>query len=210
MTTPPWKWWDRSRVLISQVRSVTGDLERDTLLAALVAIEHRMGHRRGWDQPARLWTLHLADVDSGAIEARTMPPRTWQSGHHRNPADALMAHAARLPDPPAGAPMVRFADSPDGLAGVAFMAEGFSVPPALLTAEQRTRAADGERVALDHPERTEIRTLTAVDINGRVYHVQRFRDEDPTARTQDTDRGRVPWALGRIAAQFRPTERKES
>ena len=59
---------------------------------------------------ARLWTLHLADIDSDAVEIRPVPSRAWQAGA-RNPVEDLVTTAARLPVPPADLARLPFADA---------------------------------------------------------------------------------------------------
>lgn len=197
----PWERWDRAKVHFVPPVSETGDRERDALLAALAGIEFREGERRGWDKHPRLMTMHLADIDSAAIEVRIVPGHVWQSGQS-NPADDLMARASKIPAP-GQMPLRAFADSPDGFCGLAFLFEGWSVHPDRYTPEQMARAQAGERLNYAHPDRVECRFVAAVDINGRVYHVFRARGEEPKSRTIDTDQGRIPWALGRIVSKLR-------
>ncbi|MCU1671057.1 MAG: hypothetical protein JWP40_3984 [Blastococcus sp.] len=200
-TRRPWARWDRAKVVFAPPVSDTGDRDRDALLAALAAVEVREGERRGWDKHPRLMTLHLADIDSCAIGVRIVPTHIWRSGQ-RNPADDLMLRADKIPAPRTD-PFRAFADSPDGFCGMAFMSEGWSVHPDQYTPDQLARANAGERVNHTHPDRVECRFVTAVDINGRVYHVFRVRGEEPKTRTLETDKGRLPWALGRIASNLR-------
>ncbi|MFI7467512.1 hypothetical protein [Nonomuraea sp. NPDC049646] len=201
--THPWPGWDRHQVQVRDVEPVTGHLERDTLLAALVSVEARLGERRGWNQPPRLWTLHLPHLGQARIDLYVIPRRLWNPRGH--PVDDLLTYAARMPRPRDGLPVVDFADSPGGFCGLAMMTEGYGVDQEHLTAQEMDRARAGERVALNHPDRAEIRCVTAVDINAYTYHVQRFRGQEPTRRVLDNGRGRVPSALGRITAALRPT-----
>lgn len=205
-TTPPivsaWRRWQRHYIHLTAGDRAGGDSGQDTLLAALTAVETRMGERRGWDQKPRLWTLHLPDMDLPCLHLRVMPEHLWRGPGH--PIDGLVNYAARLPDPRPGLPEAAFADSPDGFCGVAFMSEGYAVAPQDLTPQEMDRIHAGERLTLTHPARREIRTVAAADINGRIYHVQRFRGEQPTRRITTADRGYIPWALGRIAAHLRP------
>ncbi|MFF8610885.1 hypothetical protein ACF06X_33805 [Streptomyces sp. NPDC015346] len=197
--------WERRKVLFHDPVNLTGDSERDALACALQAIEAREGERRGWDQPPRLWTLHLADIDTGAVELRVVPPREW-AGTARNPADSLSSWALSFPEPGPVAPL-RFADSGDGFAGVAFMTEGYTAPDdAPEDPEEMARRAAGERTFLTRPDRVEVRMITAVDINGHSYMLRRLRGRQPEiVATGDHEgaagdsRGRVPHALSRIA-----------
>jgi hypothetical protein len=72
--------YGRRQVLYGQWEKITGDAERDALIRALRAIEQREGERRGWDRPARLWSLYLADIDASAVELQEVPPRRWMTG----------------------------------------------------------------------------------------------------------------------------------
>ncbi|MER5354666.1 hypothetical protein ABT093_30585 [Kitasatospora sp. NPDC002551] len=204
---------ERRTVLFGEPVAATGDAERDALATAVKAIEAREGERRGWDQPARLFALHLAHIDSGAIELRVIPPRLWTGGH-RNPADGLSAWAMRFPEPAAVEPLA-FADSPDGFAGVAMMYEGWAAPDGTeLSAQDRARRALGERTFKERADRVEVRMVTAVDINGHSYLLRRLRGRDAelatTAAGAESDvhdmaelRGRLPHALGRLAHAVR-------
>ncbi|MDH6130358.1 hypothetical protein [Kitasatospora sp. GP82] len=202
---------ERRRVLFGEPERITGNAEQDALATALRAIEAREGERRGWDQPPRLFALHLADIDSGAIELRVVPPRLWAVPGHRNPADALAAFAARFPEPEAVGHLA-FADSPGGFAGLAQMHEGWAAPDdAEESAEERARRAAGERTYKDRPDRLEVRLVIAVDINGHSYLLRRIRGGEAemvsTAATDDRHisqaRGRVPHALGRLVHAVR-------
>jgi hypothetical protein len=192
---------EKKRVLLGEWEDVTGDRERDGLICAVRAIERREGERRGWDQPARLWTLHLADIDSDAVEIRPVPGQAWRRGRG-NPVDDLLTVAVTLPEPPAELPAVRFADCGDGLAAVAFMYEAWAAPDESLTAEQRRRAEAGERVRAESPDRVEMRGVVVVDVNGQRYSLERLRDREPRLRVEGADesefRGRLFQALQRI------------
>ena len=169
---------ERKRVLLGEWADVTGDGERDGLICALGAVERREGERRGWDQPPRLWTLHLAHIDSGAVEIRPVPGRAWRQGT-RNPVEDLVMTAGQLAIPPIDLQPLRFADAPDGIAAVALMSEGWTVAPEHVTdAERRLRAA-GHRTNATNPHRVEFRTVAAVDINGHGYVLTRLRGHDP-------------------------------
>ncbi|MFF4821266.1 hypothetical protein ACFY2K_42565 [Kitasatospora sp. NPDC001309] len=204
---------ERRKVLFGEPVEATGDAERDALATAVKAIEAREGERRGWDQPPRLFSLHLADIDSGAIELRIIPPRQWASGH-RNPADDLAAWAMRYPAPGPVTPLA-FADSPDGFAGIAMMYEGWAAPDdAKLSPEEEARRALGERTFTQRSDRVEVRMVTAVDINGHSYLLRRLRgrevelavtaaDPDSSVRNIGEARGKLPHAIGRIAHAVR-------
>jgi hypothetical protein len=171
---------EKKKVLLGTWEDVTGDRERDGLICALRAVERREGERRGWDQPARLWTLHLADIDSDAVEIRPVPGRAWRQGA-TNPVEDLVMTAGRMPVPPADLAKLAFADAPDGIAAVAMMTEGWTVAPEHVTeAEQAARAA-GARTHATSPHRIEVREMVAVDINGHGYILTRLRGRDPEA-----------------------------
>lgn len=167
---------DKDRVLLGDWQDVTGDREQDGLICAMRAVEARLGERRGWDRAPTLFTMHLADIDTGAVEVRPVPPREWRVGL-ANPADDLTAISRRLPPPDRSMPTLAYADAPDGIAAVAFMFEAWAADEESLTDEQRTRQAAGERVLAEAPasQRVEARILVAVDINGHGFHIARRR-----------------------------------
>lgn len=169
---------ERKKVLLGDWEDVTGDRERDGLICALRAVERREGERRGWDQPARLWTLHLADIDSGAVEIRPVPGRAWRHGA-ANPVEDLVMTAGRLRVPPADLAALRFADAPGGIAAVALMTEGWTVAPEHVTEAEAALRAAGQRTHAANPHRIEVREVVAVDINGHGYVLTRLRGRDP-------------------------------
>lgn len=169
---------ERDRVLLGPWEDITGDRERDGLICALRAVERRLGERRGWDQPVRLWTLHLADIDSSAVEVRPVPTQAWRRGA-ANPVDDMVMAAGRMPVPPVELPPVKYADAPDGIAAVAMMTEAWTMPDDLMTDEERAARAQGLRTIASNPHRVELRTIVAVDINGHGYTVNRMRGQDP-------------------------------
>jgi hypothetical protein len=205
---------ERKKVLLGEWADVTGDRERDGLICALRAVERREGERRGWDQPARLWTLHLADIDSDAVEIRPVPGRAWRQGA-ANPVEDLVLTAGRMAVPPADLARLAYADAPDGIAAVAVMTEAWTVPPEHVTdAEQAARAA-GQRTHAANPHRIEVRTVVAVDINGHGYVQTRLRDRQPEPvqlidpatmhAPRDAGPGRVPRSLFCMAWAARTT-----
>jgi hypothetical protein len=169
---------EKKTVLLGEWEDVTGDRERDGLICAMRAVERREGERLGWDKPARLWTLHLADIDSGAVEIRPVPARAWRQGAG-NPVDDLVMTARRMPVPPADLAALAFADARDGIAAAALMSEGWTVPPELVSAEEEAARAAGQRTHAASEHRIEIRTVTAVDINGHGYVLSRLRGREP-------------------------------
>lgn len=169
---------EKKTVLLGEWEDVTGDRERDGLICAMRAVERREGERLGWDKPARLWTLHLADIDSGAVEIRPVPARAWRRGAG-NPVDDLVMTAGRMPVPPPDLAPLAFADAGDGIAAAALMSEGWTVPPELVTEQEEAARAAGQRTHAASPHRIEIRTVTAVDINGHGYVLSRLRGREP-------------------------------
>lgn len=102
--------------------------------------------------------------------------------------------------------MLAFGDSPAGAAAAVLAYEGWTPPDgADVPADEAARRAAGERTYHARPDRVEARMLIAVDINARVYAVQRRRGGQPDVRGPDgaQARGRIPWALGRLAAAMR-------
>ncbi|MFF2082035.1 hypothetical protein ACFVXG_45590 [Kitasatospora sp. NPDC058162] len=204
--------FEKRRVLFGEPVQITASPERNALVTALKAIEAREGERKGWDQPPRLFSLHLADIDSGAVELRVIPPRVWTRGR-RNPADDLLAWAQQVPET-GPVDYLAFADSPDGFAGLAFMVEAWAAPMDTVTPEEAARRAAGERTFLDagREGRREARMVMAVDVNGHAYTLQRLRgDAEPRVGTTGADpdhlieesRGRAPYALGRLVHAVR-------
>jgi hypothetical protein len=62
---------------------------------------------------------------------------------------------------------------------MAFMSEGWTVPPEHVTDADRTARDAGRRSFAANPHRIEVRTVAAVDINGHGYTLARLRDRDP-------------------------------
>jgi hypothetical protein len=170
------------KLLFGDWQDVTGVPERDALICAMGAIEQREGERRGWDKPPRAFTMHLANMDSRTVEMRELPRRAWAHGLN-NPADEIERTAAGLPQPPAVRPDMSFADAPDGIAAVAFMVEGWGVPQNLERLEDQVARAAGRRNLHTNPDRWEIRTVNAVDINGWGYVLMRIRGQGLTPVT---------------------------
>ena len=169
---------EKKKVLLGSWEDVTGDRERDALICALRAVERREGERLGWDKPARLWTLHLADIDSDAVEIRPVPRPAWRRGGG-NPVDDLVMTAGGMRVPPTDLARLAYADAPDGIAAVASMTEGWTVPPEHVTEAEHAARDAGQRTHATNPHRIEVRTVTAVDINGHGYVLTRLRDRDP-------------------------------
>lgn len=207
---PPWRFWDRNKILFSEPVRLTGDPERDALAAALMALEARQGERRGWDQRPQLYSLHLADIDTQAILVRSIPARQWATGPG-DTTDRLVAAASRLPAPPERPPYRAFADSPEGFCGVAYMAEAYSTRARLGPAHEQFRA--GHPQALADAKATETRMVAAMDINANHYLIQRERGGEPAIHTETLAElharadaravhVRLPDALFRIAASL--------
>lgn len=198
--------YDSKKVILGEWQDVTGDTDRDALICAMLAVERREGERLGWDKPPRLWTFHLHDMNTRAVEIRKVPSRAWLRGKD-NPVDDLTATATSMPRPPSELPLLRWSDVGDGLAAVAFMYEAWAAPMNSFTPEQMQQMEAGERLSEYSDQRREMRGVVAVDINNRAYILNRNRGEEPTLMTEGLDtehsemfqRGRAPQALRRIA-----------
>jgi hypothetical protein len=179
---------ERKRIILGRWEDVTGNRERDGLICALRSIEAREGERLGWDQPARVWTLHLADLDTNAVEVRPVSSRAWRTGLD-NPADDLRTTALSLPAPDRDLPALAYADARDGIAAVVAMNEGWMVAEEDLTDEDRAAQLRGVRSLVNNRKRVEVRTVTAVDINGYGYGLTRMRGKplEDTVRLVDRD-----------------------
>lgn len=202
--------WEKRTVLMpSKPLGLFQDDLADAMATALHAIEAREGERRGWDRPARLFTVHLEGVDSRSIELRMVPTRSW-NGRDINPADALINVARNLPHPPDDLRRREYADSP--VAGAALMFEGWSRPnDRELTAYEQRAAELGLRVNHLAPDRIETRCVYGVDINQQQFHVFRPRGEDaqvysnsePDGDGSTKGSGLIPHALNRIVHALR-------
>ncbi|MFB7865512.1 hypothetical protein [Streptomyces sp. NPDC056069] len=202
-------WEQRTVLMPSKPLGVCEDDLADAMATALHAIEAREGERRGWDQPARLFTTHLVGIDSRSIELRVVPTRSWNS-RDINPADAVINVARGLPRPPADIQRREYADSP--VTGVALMFEGWGRPNNRKATEREQRAAAmGLRVNHLAPDRIETRCVYGVDINQQQFHVFRARGEEakvytspePGLGTSAAQSGRIPSALNRIVHALR-------
>lgn len=201
--------WEKRTVLMpSKPLGLFQDDLTDAMATALHAIEAREGERRGWDRPARLFTVHLESVNSRSIELRMVPTRSW-NGRDINPADALINIARNLPHPPADLRRREYADSP--VAGAALMFEGWSRPNDRELTEYEQRAAKlGLRVNHLAPDRIETRCIYGVDINQQQFHVFRPRGEDAQVYSNSEPdggstkgSGLIPHALNRIVHALR-------
>ncbi|MGY3677375.1 hypothetical protein [Streptomyces sp. TE33382] len=202
--------WEKRTVLMpSKPLGLFQDDLADAMATALHAIEAREGERRGWDRPARLFTVHLESLDSRSIELRMVPTRSW-NGRDINPADALINVARNLPHPPADLRRREYADSP--VAGAALMFEGWARPNNREPTEYEQRAAElGMRVNHLAPDRVETRCVYGVDINQQQFHVFRTRGGEARVHSSseaDADgstkgSGRIPDALNRIVHALR-------
>ncbi|WP_030230452.1 hypothetical protein [Streptomyces sp. NRRL S-350] len=200
--------WEKRAVLMPATPlGLCEDKMADAMATALAAIEQREGERRGWDKPARLFTVHLADLDARSIELRIVPARLW-GAQVRNPADAIGHTAQRLPAVPTAVEHRSYADAP--VAGIAAMFEGWGRPADREPTEYEQRSnAQGRRVNHLAPDRIESRLVYAVDINQVEFYVRRCRGQQPhvlsTAQRDQTTvgTGLVPLGLGRIAHALR-------
>ncbi|MFF2378353.1 hypothetical protein ACFVUW_28585 [Streptomyces xiamenensis] len=202
--------WEKRTVLIpSSPLGLCRDKLADAMATALHAVEAREGERLGWDRPARLFTTHLADIDSRSIELRVIPERSWNSWDI-NPADALTRLARNLPDPPACLQRRAYADSP--ITGAALLFEGWGRPSDReLTESERHAVERGMRVNHLAADRIETRCVYGVDINQNRFYVYRVRGEqaqvyssaEPASDMPASGSGRVPDSLNRIVHALR-------
>ncbi|MFE9424307.1 hypothetical protein ACFYNO_15215 [Kitasatospora sp. NPDC006697] len=200
--------WEKRTVLMPTTPlGLCADKMADAMATALAAIEQREGERRGWGKPARLFTVHLADLDTRSIELRVVPARLW-GAQVRNTADAITHTARRLPAVPIKVKHRSYADAP--VAGIAAMFEGWDRPADREPTEYEKRSnAQGQRVNHLTPDRIESRLVYAVDINQEEFYVRRRRGHQPqvlsTAQHDQTTvgAGLVPLGLGRIAHALR-------
>lgn len=179
-------YFERKKIIFTDMQQVTGDRERDALIASMRVVEEREGERRGWDLPPRLYTMHLHHIDSGTMELRPVPQTLWRSvppmlwGRvESNAVDELLTTALKLRIPPdRNAAPLAFADSPDGIAAIGLLHEGWAATPELLETmsdDMAKRLDAGERVIHQLPGRMEVRFFNAVDINGCGYVLPRVR-----------------------------------
>ncbi len=166
------------KILLGNYEPVTGDPQRDALICALRSVEQREGERRGWDQHPQLWTLHLPDLTSEAVEVRPVPTRAWRRGC-ANPADDVAMTAAAIGRPPLDLPVVSFTDTMDHVAGVVMMVESWGVPPEQMTNQDKAAAAVGRRNLHSNPNRLELRSMVMADVNGYGCTITRLRGRDP-------------------------------
>ncbi|GAA2969840.1 hypothetical protein GCM10010519_01270 [Streptomyces lactacystinicus] len=162
----------------------------DAMATALAAIEQREGKRRGWGKPARLFTVHLADLDTRSVELRVVPARLWGS-QVRNPAVAITHTARRLPAVLTTVKHRSYADAP--VAGIAVMLEGWGRPA--------DREPTGSKAASSTPWTSTRRSSTsdAAAATSHEPHVLSTAQHDQTT----VGAGLVPLGLGRIAHALR-------
>ncbi|WP_143658434.1 hypothetical protein [Embleya scabrispora] len=213
MTESLGRFWEKFRVDIPGLPLGIVDDPSDAVEAlkkALFSIEKRQGERRGWDQPPRLFTVHLADRRSRSIELRVVPRRLWVSWRNvagrqeeANPADSLKLLASRCEDVPPAVTRLPYLAAP--LVAVAYMSEGWGVlrPP---TSVEQEAMALGLRTLHRASDRVEFRILDAVDINQEKAGVIRVRGADATVHGPGSSLGTggaVSHALSRIVHALR-------
>lgn len=195
---------DTKIVFIKDFIALTGDPGRDMLISALAAAEKREGERKGWDQAPQVWELRL--IRPGELKLSVMPEDSWMTGL-QNPADDLVALASPLPDPPLDIPQLPLGKSLLGFAGIAFMSEGWArpegSPPA--TGPEPPGRGDPHRLNEFHPDRIEMRTVVAVDVNGLLYGLCRERGGEVTHTVSELPSmwGSVPRALHKMCHAIR-------
>lgn len=200
--------WEKRAVLMPiKPLGLCEDALTDAMATALHAVEAQEGEQRGWDLPARLFTVHPGSLGSRSLELHVVPAQLWNS-RGVNPADALIRIAAGLPDVPVGVQRRQYADSP--VAGAALMFEAWGRPnDREPTAHEQWAARMGMRVNHLAPDRIEMRCVYGVDINQQQFHLVRDRGEEPRVYfssepgSDASGSGRVPDALNRIVHALR-------
>jgi hypothetical protein len=195
---------DTKIVFIKDYIKLTGDPDKDLLISALAAAEIREGERKGWDKAPQVWELRLNKP--GQLSIMMMPDHLWHTGH-QNPSDDLAQLASPLPDPPLDVPQLPLGTSLGGLAALAFMSEAWArnEKDAPVDVPEPPGRGDPYRLNEFHPNRIEVRTVCAVDINGVLYAVFRERGKKPALEVCDIPgvRGQVPQSLHKLIYAIR-------
>lgn len=151
------------------------DLIRDpATLTALRSLEAGVD-AGGWDQPARLFTLHR-DSHDRLHPVEITAAAAFGDVHPVRIIRALAAALSRVPTDPGSGLTEAMLDSIDIHAWV-LLSEAWMVDAPADNAAGALAAAD-ERLLHLHPHRVEIRTVNAVDRGGRVEVLIRRRGQD--------------------------------
>lgn len=132
----------------------------------------------GWDQPARLFTLHRDDEDR-LHPVEITAAAAFGNIHPVQIVQALAAALSRVPTDPPGGLTEAMVDSL-GIHAWVLLSEAWMVDAPGDNADGVLAAAD-ERLLHLHPRRVEIRTVNAVDRDGHVQVLIRRRGEDLSA-----------------------------
>lgn len=147
-------------------------------------------HRRGWDEPPMLASLHV--TRPGVISLLPFPFRIEnQPGGFlefiAGVAEATPAHAHTFVDRP---------DAKGPTFGLAFVSEGWMLD--VKDPDEITRVRESGMSLADHPARVEVRNISAVDITGQLFFINRIRGQKPTWHNNMEVGGRVVESLRRI------------
>lgn len=166
-------------------------IEHDVLLKALLNAESGL-NRDGWNQPPRLYSVFNWRADSVYLQDSLIQIEEDRIGAH-------LAGIANALDTNPMLAKVMAEDSP-GFIGLALSAEGWGVKRGVTAAQV---VATRSRVTERTPGRLEFRLVTAVDMWGRISHVQRQRGQKPTADGKLRGSG-VPVGLTKLMISLAP------
>lgn len=150
-------------------------LSADDRQQILNALKRNVNGRQGWDLPPEWGAVYRADNGRMRCRAFPVPPAIWDRAGHPN--NLLEMYRALLANPKnaqqrAQAATIR-AQVPDSMAAMYLTCEGWA-PPA-----HRARhlwEADKRPAFKDLPDRVELRTSGAVDLDSSVYMVVQPRN----------------------------------
>lgn len=172
----------------STLREVTVRTPEKT--AKLLLRTEQIVHRGGWDQPAFLGSLH--ETRPGVISLLPFPFPI------ENPPGQFVEFVAQVAEaaPEHAHTFVNRSDSPGPIFGLAFVSEGWMVK--VKNPEERREAYGSGKSLSEHPDRIEVRSVSAVDTTGQVYFINRDRGKKPTWHSDMESGGRIPESLRRI------------
>jgi hypothetical protein len=154
----------------------------------LLKVEQHV-HRAGWDQPPFLGSLHLSRP--GAISLLPFPFRI------ESPPGDFLAYIAQIceANEQHANTFVSRSDATGPTFGLAFVSEGWM----LKGTPEQTKAflASNQRIS-QQDNKIEARSVSAIDVTGNIYFINRVRGEKPTWHNDMEVGGLVVESLRRI------------
>lgn len=175
---------------IGPAATVTGVTETSREFVEKLLLRAEAGvHKRGWDQPAFISILGWLPGGTRRLAMAQLP---FPLG---NPVGAYVAHHGEhmLADDRLGVDLARELGA--DFFGFAVVTEAYAYAG---QAEELRALHEANKHMGDVPGAVEIRVVSAVDIHGRPYYIQRTRGQKPIARQDWTIGGDIFTGLGNM------------